>query len=237
MTQPTVIAFGGSILAPAEPDSDHLQMVAERLATWAKDGPLFVVVGGGAPARKAIELARHAYSGHADETALDRVGIQATRINAQVMATYLQGVGAACASDIPLTTADAAALGKHHGIVVMGGTDPGHSTDQVAAELANTVGAPRVVIATNVNGVYSADPRTDPHAHRIDELTYDELRVIIGGTEWSQAGQKGVIDGPAVELLSEASIEACVANGHDLENLEHAVRGQPFQGSVIRGDL
>ncbi len=234
MTQPTVLAFGGSILAPAEPDPDHLAMVAKRLASWAKSGPLFVVVGGGAPARKAINLARSAYTDLPDESALDRVGIQATRINAQVMVAYLQAAGADCASLVPVTTAEAATLGATHRVVIMGGTNPGHSTDQVAAELAQTVGAPRLVIATNVNGVYSADPRTDPAAHRIDELTYDELRVIIGGTQWSQAGQSGVIDGPAVELLSAACIEARVANGHDLDNLEHAVRGEAFQGSIIQ---
>lgn len=231
---PTVLVFGGSILAPANPDPDHLAMVAARLAAWARDGPLFVVVGGGVIARTAIDLARKAYPEQTDETALDRVGIHATRVNASVVVCYLRAAGADCAPTVPPTTAEAARLGGTHGVVVMGGTEPGHSTDQVGADLARVVGASRLIIATNVNGVYSADPRTDPHAHRIDELTYDELKVIIGGTGWSQAGQKGVVDGPAVELLSGAGIETRVVNGHDLDNLEKALRGEDFHGSTIR---
>ncbi len=235
---PTVLTLGGSILAPADPDPAHLRSVAGRLASWTGDAPLFVVVGGGVPARDAIGLARQAWADpahpHVDESLLDRVGIQATRLNAQVLATYLHAVGTDCALRVPTSTAEAAELGIEHAVVVMGGTDPGHSTDQVGAELAQRVGAPRVVVATNVDGVYSADPRSDPEAHRIDELTYDQLKVIIGGTDWHQAGQTGVIDGPAVALLSEAGIEARVCDGKDLDNLEKAVRGEPFSGSTVR---
>lgn len=237
MPHPTVLVFGGSILAPAQPRSDHLAQVAARLAAWAERGPLFVVVGGGVVARTAIDLARRAYPEQTDEEALDRVGIHATRLNAATVACYLHAAGADCAPVVPTSTADAAKLGKRHRVVVMGGTEPGHSTDQVGAELAKAVGAPRLVIATNVNGVYSADPRTDPQAHRIDALTYDELKVIIGGTGWGQAGQTGVVDGPAVELLSDAGIETRVVNGHDLDNLQNAVRGGDFMGSTIREGL
>ena len=58
---------------------------------------------------------------------------------------------------------------ENHAIVVMGGTEPGHTTDTVAIQLAKELGAECCIIATNVGHVYSSDPRTDEDAKKLKQ--------------------------------------------------------------------
>lgn len=224
---PVVISFGGSILAPDEPEPKRLLETARAILSLAAERHVFVVIGGGAPARKAIKAARQ--SG-ATETELDEVGIAATRLNARTFLAILHGLGALCNTHIPLTTDDAASSKRQ--ITVMGGTVPGHSTDFVGAELAVKTGADRLVIATNVDGVYSADPRVDPAAVRLDRLTHKQL-LDIAGSEWKEAGQSGVVDGPASKLAAETGLHVCVVDGSNLDAVAGAAAGEPFHGTLI----
>ncbi|MFA5944293.1 MAG: UMP kinase [Candidatus Thermoplasmatota archaeon] len=226
------MVIGGSILAPAEPDPAFLGLVADRLATWGKKVQLFVVVGGGAPARRAIEAARACGVAEGD---LDRIGIQATRLNAQGLACILRKKGANANLEIPVTTAQALRLATQHEVVVMGGTAPGHSTDYVAVELAVEGKCERFVNATNVDGVYTSDPNKHKDAKFKPELTFEDLLGIIEEREWSTAGAAGVLDGPSTVLVASKGVPTCIVNGRDLDNLGKAVRGEPFHGTRISG--
>ncbi|MHB8633591.1 MAG: UMP kinase [Thermoplasmatota archaeon] len=227
------IAFGGSILAPAELDPTFLRAVADRLREWSRDRQLFVVTGGGNPARRYIAAARAA--GVAEES-LDRIGIQATRLNAQSLAAILHSGGADVNLEIPLSVNQALRFGEQNGIVVMGGTVPGHSTDYVGIEIAAEAKAERVVIATNVDGVYTRDPNKHRDAKHIPNLSFDELLGVISERAWTAAGAPGVIDGPGTLLLATRGVPACVVLGSDLDNLGRAVRGEPFRGTKVAGD-
>jgi Uridylate kinase len=55
----------------------------------------------------------------------------------------------------------------------MGGTEPGHTTDTVAMLLAERIGANVMINATSVDGVYTADPRKDSSARKLENLDYD----------------------------------------------------------------
>lgn len=224
-----VIAFGGSILAPDELDPEFLETVAAALDAWSMDERILVVVGGGHPARKAITAARGVGP---DEDSLDRIGIQATRLNAATLLAFLQAEGVPTHDEVPATCQEAADLRGR--VIVMGGTTPGHSTDYVGAELARTVGADRLVIATNVDGVYTADPRIKQDAKRVAQCGYRHLAAIVGPAEWKQAGQAGVVDPLAVALLTGSDITTCVVDGNDLENLGAALEDDPFHGTRIQ---
>jgi uridylate kinase len=226
------IVLGGSILAPAELDPAFLQEVAAHLTEWSRSHQLFVVVGGGSPARKHITAAR--LSG-VSEDLLDRIGIQATRLNAQMLCCILRKVGADVNLEVPLSTAQAIRVAQQHAIVVMGGTVPGHSTDYVAVELAVEGGCARFVDATNVDGVYTRDPNKHRDAKFLPEMSFEELLGVIGEREWTAAGAPGVVDGPATVLLARNGIPTCVVRGTELDNLGKAVRGEPFHGTHITG--
>lgn len=226
------IVIGGSILAPQELSPDFLGQVADRLRDWSKDRQLFVVVGGGSPARRHIEAARATGVSEGD---LDRIGIQATRLNAQTLACVLRRRGANANLEIPVTTAQALRLGTQHDLIVMGGTVPGHSTDYVAVELAVEGRCARFVDATNVAGVYTSDPNKHRDAAFKAELSFEEMLGIIEEREWTAAGAPGVIDGPSTVLIATKGVPTCVVDGRDLDNLGKAVRGEKFHGTRISG--
>ncbi len=232
MAERVALVFGGSILAPADLDAKFLQDIAEHLMMWSRERQLFVVVGGGSPARKHITAARAA--GVAEDL-LDRIGIQATRLNAQLLACVLKKYGANVNLEIPHTTAQAIRFAEQHDLVIMGGTVPGHSTDYVAVELAVEGKCARFVDATNVDGVYTRDPAKHKDAKFIPELDFENLLGIIEEREWSTAGAPGVIDGPATVLLARHGIPTCVVQGSDLANLGKAVAGKPFHGTKVAG--
>jgi uridylate kinase len=226
------MVLGGSILAPNELDPAFLQDLAGRMMEWSKERPLLVVVGGGSPARKYIAAAR--LSGVAEDL-LDRIGIQATRLNAQTLACILRRLGADVNLEVPHSTAQALRFSEQHAIVVMGGTVPGHSTDFVAVELAVEGSCARFVDATNVDGVYTRDPNKHRDATFLPKMSFDDLLAVIGEREWTAAGAPGVIDGPATVLLARNGVPTCVVRGTDLDNLAKAVVGEPFHGTHITG--
>ncbi|MGB6500612.1 MAG: UMP kinase, partial [Thermoplasmata archaeon] len=117
--------------------------------------------------------------------------------------------------------------------VVLGGTEPGHTTDGVAALIAVRLRAARVVNATDVDGIYDRDPRTDPSARRTDRLRWPAFRELVNRGTTATAGQNFLFDRLGADLLARAGIPLSVVNGRDLKNLERAIAGDRFDGSVV----
>ena len=187
---------------------------------------------GDCQAREGITLARESFS---DSYRLDTVGIAATRLNATILQQTLQDIGCNVAPVIPTSTNEAAELLESHNIVVMGGTTPGHTTDAVSVALARDCGASHCVIATNVSHVHDSDPRENPEAKPIEELTLAELAEITG-TEPLGPGGSAAVDPVAVKWAMEASIKLAVLDGRDLSRVEDALEGRPFIGTLVKVD-
>ena len=220
------MSLGGSVLAPGEPDAEYVRRLAAMLRDLSRSHRLFVVAGGGRTARAYIEAGRAL---GASETSLDRLGIQVTRINARLLVAAL---GGADADEVPHTVGEAVAAGAESTLVVMGGTTPGHTTDAVAAELAEAVGAARLVNATSVDGVYTSDPARDPAATRVDRVSHDEL-VRLAGESHTRAGPSVVFDPRAARIAARARIPLAVVSGRDFEALRAAISGKPFRGTLV----
>lgn len=225
-----VVSLGGSFLVKDDgvdvPFAQEVARLLERVA--GKDRTVFVVVGGGAVARTYIQAARKL---GADEGSLDELGITVTRANARVLIAALKG-----AYPRPAESFDEALLAAraHYPVVVMGGTHPGHTTDAVSAMMAEKARA-RLVIATNVNGVYDSDPKKNPAAKRLPRLTPEDLvRITFSGH--GEAGSAGVVDPLGARIVARARIPTVVVNGRDLKALEGALLGSPdVDGSFIGG--
>lgn len=221
-----VLSLGGSILAPAEgPDPDLARDVAAVLERVADEATVYAVVGGGATARRYIEAAREL---GADEAALDEAGIAATRMNARLLAQAVDGAHPV----VPESHDEALVAGASSPVVAMGGTHAAHTTDAVAAVMAERAGAHRLVIATDVDGVYTADPNQDPDARRRDALTHREL-VDVAFTHQAEAGGSGVVDTLAARILARSEVPTAVVDGGDLDAVEAALEGGEFDGSRI----
>ncbi len=221
-----VVSLGGSVLVPGEDDARYLRGLAGLLGDVSRKVRLFAVTGGGRVARYYIETGRDL---GIPERHLDELGIGITRMNARLLGAALKGR----ANREPATSyAEAGRLARRFPIVLMAGTRPGHTTDRVSASLAGFVGAARIVNATSVDGVYTADPRKDPAARRLDRITFEEL-VSLTGEGHRTAGPSMVFDPVAARVLARDRIPLSVVRGRDLESLEAAILGRPFRGTLV----
>ena len=230
-----IVALGGSLLRPEEADQRSMWFGQLRQLAVHFEGngrKLGIVVGGGLPAREAITLARSSFT---DSYRLDTVGISATRLNATILQQNLLEVGCKVSPTIPTSTQEATELLESHNIVIMGGTTPGHTTDAVAVALARDCGAPHCVIATNVTHVHDCDPRENPDAKPLEEITLTQLAEITG-TEPLGPGESAAVDPVAVKWAMKAGIRLAVLDGRDLSILEDALEGKPFVGTLVKAE-
>ena len=214
-----VVALGGSVLNPEQPAS--IKDMGRVLVRISKKIDLYVVTGGGKTARTYIHVGRTL--GVAEPT-LDQLGIQATRLNAWLLKALLDDT-----RPVPTTVEAAAQMTP---MVIMGGTLPGHSTDAVGAQLARAVSAERFIIATDVDGIYTADPRRNPQATRYGRLTVAQLEAMCPAT-WDAAGTSTVVDGIACRIIAQERIPTFVLKGTNLESLENAIYGREFNGTIV----
>ena len=229
MAAPLVLALGGSLLRPEESERHAwLSSLASLLSDF--DTPIGIVVGGGAPAREAIELAKPVID---DVASLDEIGIAATRLNAAIVAQILQGADLDVCAGIPSDVVPAARGLEAHNVVVMGGTRPGHTTDNVAIRLAIEAKATRCIIATNVGYVYSSDSNMDASAQPIESMTLSELQEIVGPPIHGKAGGSAVIDPIGVQAAIDHDLPLAVLDGREMGRMADALAGKPFIGTRI----
>ncbi|MGZ4926626.1 MAG: UMP kinase, partial [Halobacteriota archaeon] len=146
-----VISVGGSVIAPTLSQEKFLEY-AEVIKELAQANTLFIVTGGGKAARDYIQAAR---SMGASEAVCDLIGIALSRVNARLLISALSN---AAFQDIPHDYREAETAMASGKVVVMGGVAPGQTTDAVSAILSEYVQTDLLVIATSVDGVYTADP-------------------------------------------------------------------------------
>lgn len=219
-----VVSIGGSVLIPGNNDSDYIARLAEMLLSVKDDVQLAVVCGGGKTARyyasTGKELGGSTYQ-------LDIMGIGATRLNAQLLGLALGDMP----ERVPETAEDLAASSVPGRIVVMGGTEPGHTTDAVSMMVAQAMKADRVVNATAVDAVYTADPRTNPDAEKIERMTIARLGEIV--YKEHDASKSSVFDPLGVRIAQESRIDISMVDGRNLGELRKAILGQPFDGTFV----
>lgn len=205
----TVYALGGSVFTE---NLDQLDEYSEFFDSL--DDQVAVVTGAGKLKENIL-----AAEDIANQAELDMIGIKATRLNAETLK--------AATDSHPVTpenieeVREVAATGKNF---VMGGLVPGYSTDAVAATVAELFEA-ELVIATSVDGVYTADPEKED-AEKYSEVSVDELKKLTDGN--NSAGKHDLIDSTALEIIERSGIETRVVLGTP-ENL----KSPEFNGTRI----
>ena len=227
-----IVALGGSLLRP-EIEERHtwleglVSIIRERVSMNDRIG---IVVGGGAPAREGIELARPLIS---EESHLDKIGIAATRLNATIIRESLSNSGVPVSGTIPKSIDEAVLLLEERQVVVMGGTNPGHTTDAVAIRFAIASDAKKCIIATNVPRVFDEDPKHNPEAKSYDFLTHHQLLEIIGSSEYTKAGDSQIVDPVGAREAHESGMILNILDGRKPELIKEAIIGGDFKGTEI----
>ena len=220
-----VFSIGGSILAPGGVDQDYVEKVAYMMREISARHQIAVVVGGGKPARQRIAQARAKGASWAE---CDHVGIMATRENARYL---IAALGREANRTVAESVHEAASIfGKR--VLVMGGTEPGHSTDAVAALIADWVKADLFINASNVDAVYDKNPKTNPDAKPLTEIKVDELMRLLDG-EGFNAGEYPLLDMTALKVIKRSQTRTIVLDGRDVDNMKAAAEGRPFRGTTV----
>jgi uridylate kinase len=219
-----VVSIGGSILDYG--DITFLRDLGRALCDVSRRVKLYIVAGGGRFSRSYIKAGREL---GASERFLDLMGIRATRINAMLLSA---AIGEDANSFPPASYSHAIKEGKKSRIVVMGGTRPSRTTDGVSARLAEKVRAKRLVNASNVDGVYTKDPKRHRDARRMTSMTYDEL-VELSSITKGLAGPTAIFDIVGARIIKRARIPLLVLDGRDLVTLRDAILGRRFKGTTV----
>ena len=213
-----MITIGGSIII-----KDHnykkFQDYATVLRAMAAENQVMVVVGGGRTARDYIGIARDL---GASEALCDDIGIEVTRLNARLLITAL---GGDAYPKVPHNFSEALEFSTSGKIVVMGGTEPAHSTDAVGSILAEFVGAELLLNATSVDGLFDKDPNKYPDAQMIGEITPRDMLEMLSDKEM-KAGTYEFLDKTAIQIIGRSRIKTVILNGEDPENLDKAINNK-----------
>lgn len=220
-----VAAIGGSILVQNY-NAEKFQEYTEILKELSKEHEIFVVVGGGRPARDYIGVARDLGAG---EAKCDDIGIEVTRINAKLL---LLALGDVAYQKVPHNFQEALEYFSSGKIIVMGGTEPAHSTDAVSAILAEYVQADLLINLTSVDGMYTKDPNKYEDAELIEEITAHDMLEFIKEQD-VKAGTYEFFDMTAVQMIKRSNLETVIANGNNPENLIKAINGEKIGTRVI----
>ncbi len=211
-------------------DPDALDHIAREIAAAHDEGAQVAVVVGGGNIVRGAALAKR---GVVHPATADYMGMLGTVINGVALKEALERAGkeARCmtAIDIPavaepfirLRAIRHMELGRI--VVLAGGTgNPFFTTDTCAALRATELECDAVLKATKVDGVYTADPVTDPHASRFEDISFDE----------ALQRRLDVMDRTALTMCHERGIPIIVFNYRQAGAIRKVVAGEPL-GTAI----
>ena len=223
MKKTIVIKFSGKVFGVE--NIKILKDYARFLVKLSKTHQPIVVAGGGKIARHFIS---HARSSGADESTLDELGIEISRLNAKLLIYALKNK----AYPHPPTSLKEAKNAVDSGlIVVAGGLHPGQSTNGTAALIAEKVKAVQFLNATDVKGIYDSDPNKSKKAKLFKTIELKKLRGMLV-KEDSVAGGYDLMDIVALKIIERSKIKTRVIK-LDIKNLEKAIKGQLIGTEII----
>jgi uridylate kinase len=204
-------------------DNDMVKAIAADIGDVVALGVQVCVVIGGGNIFRGVSAAATGM----ERAQADYIGMLATVMNALAMQAALEArdIPTRVQSAIPMSTVcepyirrrAERHMEKGRVVIFAAGTgNPFFTTDTAAALRATEMGCDALFKGTQVDGVYSADPRRHPTAERYDELTYQDVL----------ANQLQVMDAAAISLARENALPIVVFNIHAPGAFAAVVRGE-----------
>ncbi len=228
ISETIVMSVGGSLIVPNQIDTAFLA----NLKTFVDEqttshGRRFIIIAGGGRTARNYQEAAAAVSDLAAED-LDWMGIHATRLNGHLLRTIFRHT----AHRVMITNPDEILdVPKDEKVVIAAGYRPGSSTDLRAVQIAEKIGATKVINLSNIDYVYTADPRTEPSATKIETISWADFRALIPA-DWDP-GLSSPFDPIAAKVAERDNIEVAIINGTRLDEVVKYLEGESFVGTKI----
>ena len=198
-----VVKIGGSVsIGEKGPDFSYFSRLLPVLEGIKRKNQLIIVIGGGKLTRaygKSIEkfgLARNEK---------EEIFIKLIEANVRFLSAMLKMKPIFSLDEIRPNTSG-----------VIGGIVPGRSTDANGAIAAKRIGADVFIKMTNVDGIYTKDPKKSSSARKLDKITFAGMKKLaVKGSP----NKYGVLDRTAVQALSSAKIKTIVLDGKEPKNI------------------
>jgi uridylate kinase len=234
MDQRVVLKLGGSALAVPELaygiHPETVQRLAEEIALVHEDGYQIAVVVGGGNIFRGLSAA----AAGMDRASGDYMGMLATVINAIALREGLEHSGVDTRVQSAIWMQEIAEpyirlrairhLEKGRVVIFAAGTgSPFFTTDTTAALRAAEIGAEMVLKATNVEGVFDADPNQEPDARLLTEVSY--MEALSKGLKF--------MDSTAITMCMDHRLPIKVFDITQPGNIVKAIRGEPI-GTLVR---
>jgi uridylate kinase len=211
-----VIKLGGSIsIGRAGPNYSYFSKLIPVINSLKKKNQIIIAVGGG-------QLTR-AYGKSIEKFGLDndekeKIFIQLIKANVLFASAVLKMNFIQSLNDIKETTSG-----------IIGGVEPGRSTDANAALAARKINADIFIKLTDVDGIYTRDPKKFRGAKKIGSMMFNELRKF---STPGRPNSYGILDSMAIKTLSASRIKTVVMNGKKPKSILAVLQGKPI-GTVV----
>ncbi|MBI5230396.1 MAG: UMP kinase [Candidatus Magasanikbacteria bacterium] len=225
----TVISLGGSLIAPKTGfNISFLSRFKQLIVKFLKENHRFIIVCGGGNTARLYQAAASEV-GELTTEDIDWIGIHATRLNAHFIRTLFRAYAH------PVVVKEYSVLDQiqwKEPILVGAGWKPGWSTDYDSVLLARQYNIRRVINLSNIAYVYDSDPRVNPQAKKIEKMSWNAFRNLVGNT-WDP-GDNVPFDPVASREAETLGLEVGILDGTNLKEVERAIRGELFEGTVIK---
>lgn len=215
-------------------DTKVADSVAEEIQAVHKLGVEIAIVVGGGNIFRGVS----ASAGNMDRAAADYIGMLATVMNAVVLQDALERLDVhtrvMSAIDIPqlaepfIRRRAVRHLEKQRVVIFAAGTgNPYFTTDSAASLRALEIRADVILKGTKVDGIYTADPVTDPGAQKFDKITFQDVLEK----------QLRVMDASAISLCMDNDLPIMVFNMRESQNIIKAVCGDLSIGTLVTNNV
>lgn len=239
MKEVCVVKYGGSFLIPNnEYDVEAITFLIDLVKAFPKKKFVFIIGGGGLARnlyKTAGEQVRKVIPEHLKAYALDELGIAATKINASVVLQLMTEILGPKIVDQRICIDPEAPLKLRHQVTLAAGGHPGHTTDYDMMQIAKNAAADEVYKISNFDHVLRVHPddfNPEGHYPEISEMTWEELRKLVG-THYVSGGHypldpRAVILGE--QLAKKSDFKLYIGKK---EQLPAMLAGEEFIGTLV----
>lgn len=220
-----IISVGGSMIVPNEIDTVFLANFKTLILDYISRGFRFVLIAGGGRTARRYQAAGNEVTPLTKDD-MDWLGIHTTRLNGHLLRSVFVHE-----ANPRIVTNPHEDIDWKESVLIGAGWRPGCSTDYDAVLIAKNLGISKLINLSNIDYVYTDDPRKNPEAKKIEHIEWKDFRKLIP-TEWDP-GLSSPFDPVAAKECEKINMEVAILNGNNLENIRAYLEGNTFIGTRI----